>query len=472
MLSNFFTKIKIQSKLIVKIMKQYLNKFIAILMIGFGMFGCVPKPNSEKIDNRPNIVFIMADDLGYGELGCYGCADIKTPNIDKLAADGIRFTDFYANAPVCSPTRIALLTGQYQQRLGFDDALYYQEKGRGLPVNGQTIADDLGSAGYVTGLFGKWHVGYDFERRPIQQGFDIFFGILGGNHHYFKHMDRIGVHDLWLGNDTVKREGYTTHLITKEAIKFIEKNKDDPFFLYLSHLAPHFPYQGPGDRDKDVRPNHKSWQQEDNPATYVAMVESMDSAIGRVLNKIETLGLNNRTLVVFTSDNGGAHYAPYNRNAPFRGYKASLWEGGIRVPCIARWPGVLPTGQVTNQVGITMDWTTTFHRLAGLSHEQKKEDGIDLMPILLEEKPVQERNLFWRIKSGPVRKVTMEYRAVRNNNWKLLIEDGEDSNQYLFDLETDPGESNNLIGDQPEIAQQLIEQINNWENSVDSDGAE
>lgn len=431
------------------------------------MLNCV----SEKdIIERPNIIFIMADDLGYGELGCYGSKDIKTPNIDKLAADGIRFTDFYANSPVCSPTRIAFLTGRYQQRSGIDNALVYQEKGRGIPLDEETIADALGTAGYATGLFGKWHVGHDFERRPKQKGFDYFFGLLGGNHHYFKHMDRIGVHDLWFGNDSITRDGYTTHLITEEAIKFIENNKDDPFFLFLSHPAPHFPYQGPGDRDKDVRPNHKSWMQEDNPAIYFDMVESMDSAIGRVLNKIENLGLNNRTLVVFTSDNGGAHYAPYVRNNPFSGYKSSLWEGGIRVPCIARWPSILPAGKTTGQAAITMDWTATFRRLAGLASDTGGEDGLDLMPMLIGDQLEQERTLFWRIKSGPVRKVSPEYWAIRKDNWKLLIENGENNNQFLFDLKADPDESINLIGNQPEITERLKEQLNGWEKVVDSDG--
>ncbi|WP_158862830.1 sulfatase-like hydrolase/transferase [Maribellus comscasis] len=427
------------------------------------------KPNSEKVDKRPNIVFIMADDLGYGELGCYGCSDIHTPNLDNLATEGFRFTDFYANAPVCSPTRAALLTGGYQQRLGMDDALYYQEMGRGLKVDGETIANALKSVGYTTGVFGKWHVGYDFERRPLQQGFDNFFGILGGNHHYFEHMDRIGVYDLWSGNDTIIRKGYTTNLITEEAIEFIENNKEHPFFLYLSHLAPHFPYLGPNDKEKDVRPNHKSWQQEKDPQTYISMVEYMDSEIGRVLEKIKNLGLSNRTLVVFTSDNGGAHYAPYNRNAPFTGYKASLWEGGIRVPCIASWHGVLPAGEVTAQVGITMDWSSTFLRLANFDAKYEKEDGINLMPILLGDKPEQERTLFWRIKSGPVRKTSPEYWAVRDNSWKLLIEKAENNNRFLFDLKADPGESNNLIEEHPEIADRLVKQLRIWEESVDCD---
>jgi arylsulfatase A len=253
---------------------------------------------------RPNLIFILADDLGYGDIGCYGCPDIQTPHLDRLAADGVRFTDFYANGAVCSPTRAAFLTGRYQQRIGLDNALYYQEMGRGLPAEGETVADGLRGAGYVTALIGKWHLGYDEGRRPLEQGFDYFFGLLGGNHHYFAHMDRIGVDDLWLGNEAIEREGYTTDLITEEAEVFIEKHRERPFFLYLSHAAPHFPWQGPGDAGKDIRPKDQSWQTGDR-ATYVAMVERMDEGIGRVLEAIDASGLRERTLVVFTSDNGG-----------------------------------------------------------------------------------------------------------------------------------------------------------------------
>ncbi|MEM1297503.1 MAG: sulfatase-like hydrolase/transferase, partial [Verrucomicrobiota bacterium] len=210
------------------------------------------------ISTPPNVVFILADDLGYGDLGCYGAPDIKTPNLNRLATEGIRFTDFYANGAVCSPTRIAFLTGRYQQRFGMDNALYYQEMGRGLPADGETLPAKLRTAGYATGLSGKWHLGYDFERQPLQQGFDHFFGLLGGNHHYFEHMDRIGVHDLWLGNESIRKDGYTTDLITRDALQFIKAHKDKPFFLYLSHAAPHFPWQGPNDRNKEVVPKKKS----------------------------------------------------------------------------------------------------------------------------------------------------------------------------------------------------------------------
>lgn len=426
---------------------------------------CVPAAEAQQSPPaaRPNIVFILADDLGYGDLGCYGAEEIDTPALDRLAADGVRFTDFYANGAVCSPTRIAFLTGRYQQRVGMDNALYYQELGRGLPADGETIAEVLRSAGCATGLSGKWHVGYDHERRPLQQGFDHFFGLLGGNHHYFEHMDRIGVPDLWFGNDPVEREGYTTTLITDDAIRFISRNRQGPFFLYLSHAAPHFPWQGPDDVDKEIRPRTRSWQQGDR-VTYKAMVECMDAGIGRVLEKLDDCNLRQRTLVVFTSDNGGH---TYSRNAPLRGGKGELWEGGTRVPCIARWPGVIPAGSTTNQVGITMDWTATFRRLAGLESDTLGEEGIDLLPVLRGAVPERPRTLFWRRKHGPVRKGFDEGRAVRHGQWKL-IEQSASGEQLLFDLESDPGESTNVIVDHPELVHQLHELLDDWEASVDN----
>ncbi|KAA5537990.1 sulfatase [Roseiconus nitratireducens] len=411
---------------------------------------------------RPNIVFILADDLGYGDVGCYGCTDIQTPVLDQLATEGVRFTDFYANAAVCSPTRIAFLTGRYQQRLGLDNALYYQEMGRGLPTDGETIADDLRSAGYTTGISGKWHVGYDRQRQPHQQGFDHFFGLLGGNHHYFDHMDRIGVPDLWLDNAPIKREGYSTDLITEDAITFIESHHEAPFFLYLSHAAPHFPYQAPGDRDKPVKPKTKSWQQGDRE-TYVAMVERMDDGIGKVLATLDALDLRQKTLVVFTSDNGGS---TWSRNAPLRGEKSTIWEGGVRVPCLARWPGVLPEGQVTSQVGITMDWTATFRRLAGVANDDAGEDGMDLLPVLTGQEPNQTRTLFWRRKKGPVRKNVEEGLAVRKGKWKLIKQaTGE---RYLFDLQSDIGETQNLIDQHPDLAANLDAELVAWEERVEA----
>ncbi len=423
---------------------------------------------SRGAEEKPNILFILADDLGYGDLGCYGCEDIRTPHLDRLAAEGVMFTDYYANGPVCSPTRAAFMTGRYQQRLGMENAIKYQEHGRGLPEDGLTLADALHSAGYVTGLSGKWHLGYDHERKPRQQGFDHFFGLLSGNHHYFEHMDRIGVYDLWLENDTVERDGYTTDLLTEDAISFIEAHQKEPFFLYLSHAAPHFPWIGPDDRDMVVKPKDKSWQT-GSRETYIAMVERVDQSTGEVLAKLKELGMEENTLVIFSSDNGGH---TWSSNAPLRGDKGTTWEGGIRVPCIAKWPGVLPAGETTSQVTITMDWTATFRRLAGLPEDPAGEDGIDLMPILTGKAPVQDRTLFWRRITDENRKVDEPSRAVRDGKWKLNEFTQEGGERYLFDLSQDMSETTNVIAEHPEVAKALSAKLDAWEKEMAASAAE
>lgn len=408
---------------------------------------------------RPNIVFIMADDLGYGDLGSYGCEDLQTPHLDRLAKDGIRFTDFYATSSACSPTRAAFLTGRYPQRIGLDNALYYQELGRGLDPDGKTIARGLQNAGYRTGLSGKWHLGYDPERTPSQQGFDHFFGMLGGNHHYFKHMDRIGVHDLWLNDKPARREGYTTDLIAEDSIAFIRRNRDVPFFLFVAHAAPHFPFQGPDDHEKVVKPKTKAWQAGDR-ATYISMVEHMDTAIGRTLTEVDRLGLRDKTLVIFCSDNGGDIHS---RNAPFSGHKSSIWEGGIRVSCIARWPGQIPAGIVSAIPCTTFDWTASLRSFTGRS--EQRDDGINLLPFLKSGKEPTDRPLFWRRKSGPKRKVKNASRAVRSGDWKLL--EMKDGPRRLFNLQRDPSEKNNLLEQKPDIAKRLSEALDQWETSIE-----
>ena len=410
---------------------------------------------------RPHIVFILADDLGYGDLGCYGCDDIRTPHLDRLADEGVRLTDCYANASICSPTRAAFLTGRYQQRINLEDALYYQEINRGLPAKGKTLADALKKTGYATALSGKWHLGYNEELRPNAQGFDRFFGLLGGNHHYFEHMDRIGVPDLFLDRKPIKLDGYSTDLITDHAIRFLrELTLRKPTFLFLSYNAPHFPFQGPDDREKFVKPKHKSWQLGDRE-TYIAMVESMDTGIGRVLDEIDRLGLREQTLIVFTSDNGGDKHS---RNAPLAKGKGSLWEGGLRVPGIARWPGVIPDGSTSGQVAITMDWTATFRRASGLPADPNREDGIDLLPFLTGKQPPKERSLCWRRVDGPIRKIKDDGRAIRRGDWKLIeMQTGE---RHLYNLKRDTDETQNLIHQHPGLVNRLSTALDEWEAAV------
>ncbi|MFV1995819.1 MAG: sulfatase-like hydrolase/transferase [Verrucomicrobiales bacterium] len=424
-----------------------------------------PASSLAAAESQPNFLFILADDLGYGDLGCYGAPDIATPHIDSLARDGLRFTDAYANAPICSPTRLAFVTARYQQRLDLEDALSYQEHtGRGLRKEDSNLPRAVREAGYVTALVGKWHLGYENYRHPNTQGFDHFLGLLGGNHHYFAHMDRIGVHDLFSNREPLHLPGeYSTALLTDDALALLERQAENPFFLYLSYNAPHFPWQGPDDRKKVIEPKSKNWQLGDR-ATYVAMVEAMDRGIGRVLETLERKGLAENTLVVFTSDNGGH---TYSRNAPLAGSKSTLWEGGVRVPCLARWPGVIPRGAETAQPVITFDWATTFLRLAGAPRLPEGEDGVNLSDLLRDPTGIElpERTFFWRMVPGPVRKKTEEGRALRQGKWKLIAIKG--APPLLFDLENDLGETRDLAAEHPELVHELLQEFAAWERDVD-----
>lgn len=410
--------------------------------------------------STPNLIFILADDLGYGDLGCYGAPDIRTPRLDALAAQGMHFTEAYANGPTCSPTRYAFITGRYQQRGGLEYALYYQENNAGLPADGETLPRLLRSAGWRTALIGKWHLGYDAKRAPNAQGFQHFFGLLGGNHHYFQHMDRLGHHDLFLNAEPVKRQGYSTDLFTHDAIRLLREPREQPLFLFLSHPAPHFPYQGPGDAGRKVEPRKKSWQ-DGTRANYVSMVEHLDQSVGRLLDELDRLDLAKSTLVVFTSDNGGDSMG---RNLPLSGRKGTLGEGGIRVPCIARWPGIIPAGKTSATPIITMDWTATFLALAGVTRREAA-DGVNLLPLLRgQDDALRPRDLFWRRVPEPVRGRVVPQRAVRHGAWKYLEEQGQPPR--LFDLSQDPAETRDLSSRHPAICTQLRAKIEAWEASM------
>ncbi|MSU59292.1 MAG: twin-arginine translocation pathway signal protein [Pedosphaera sp.] len=406
---------------------------------------------------RPNILFILADDLGYGDLGCYGAPDIRTPNIDRLAREGVRLTDFYSNGPVCTPTRCGLMTGRYPQRIGgLEWAIPPGAKHLGLPPQEKTIATLLRESGYATAMAGKWHLGYTEDRAPNAHGFERFFGLLSGNHDYFTHRENNGERDLFLDTKPVVLEGYSTHLITQHALEFLGGMKDKPFFLYVAFNAPHFPLQGPDDGDKQV--TLKNWAQ-GTRETYVKMVEAMDAGVGEILAALDQRGLAKNTLVVFASDNGGDRFA---RNLPLAHGKGTLGEGGIRVPCLARWPGKIPAGKVSHQVGITMDWSATILKLAGAQPPKDRPlDGKDLLPILAGERWGVKRTLFWR-RVGPNWVET--HRAVRDGNWKLI----EDANgkQSLYDLAKDITEANNLAEKEKSKAARMKKLLDQWEGQI------
>ncbi|MFQ6035266.1 MAG: sulfatase-like hydrolase/transferase [Sedimentisphaerales bacterium] len=428
---------------------------------------------------RPNIVLIMADDLGYGDVGCYGCADIRTPTIDKLAAEGVRFTTFYANGPECSPTRTALLTGRYQQRVGglecaigignvgrYDDAIRLRETNDlGLPADQISIARILKDAGYATAIFGKWHLGYESKFSPNNHGFDHAFYAIGGGMDYFHHVEPppSNMHALYQNGKPIKRKGYFTDLVTDEAIQFIEQQtKDSPFFLYIPFTAPHSPYQGPSDyRPQPLPEDSELWNQSKGPKDiYFAMIERMDQCIGKILRKLEEKKLADNTVVIFMSDNGASRSGS---NLPFSGYKGNLFEGGIRVPCIAKWPGVLPEGFVSAQPCMTMDFSASIVRAAGQPAPRNRPfDGIDILELIEKNQPVRKRTLFWRARRGQWTR-----KAVRHGALKYIsLAKGDDVQEYLFDLEQDPMEKNNLISSRTKVTRTLKLLLKDWEEKV------
>lgn len=410
---------------------------------------------------RPNLVLILMDDMGYGDLSSYGAPDIRTPGIDRLAAEGVRFTDFYANAPTCTPTRAALISGRYQQRVGLDEPLSTQakrDKKRGLRASPHSLPALLKTRGYATALVGKWHLGFTPERGPNAHGFDEFWGFLSGAVDFYSHSWRDGTPDLFHNGKPVRDEGYLTDAFTRQAVEFIESHRDGPFFLDVSYNAPHWPFQPP-----DLPPDKRKrwpWGSDGNRDDYRRMLERADAGIAEILAALDRLGLTGTTLVVFASDNGGDWLS---RNAPLFHRKYTVWEGGIRVPALMRWPGTLPAGRTTAQVGITMDLTATFLAAAGVERPASyRPEGIDLVPQLTGDKPDIERTLFWRATPPFVQK------AVRKGKWKLVRDQDHD---LLFDLSHDQGERDDLAMREGAVLKDLKAALAQWEKDVDAERA-
>ena len=424
--------------------------------------------------DQPNIVFILVDDMGYGDLGCTGCEDIATPNIDRLAAEGVRFTDFYANAPVCSPTRCGFITGRWQQRVGFEWALGYTAERRrlidgvwteitqmhhgiGLPADHPGIAKMLKAAGYATGCFGKWHLGYDDEFNPIHHGFDEYFGELLGHADYYRHSYYDGTYALRDGLEYPLVKGYFTDLINERAAAFVDKHARQPFFLYVPHLALHAPFQPP---DRPLPHVTRANMHDGSRDVYRQMLERVDHGVGMILDRLERHGLTENTLVVLSSDNGGERWS---RNLPLFHHKRTLWEGGIRVPCLMRWPARLPAGEVTSQAGITMDLTATFATAAGAEPPEGHQfDGINLVPIVRGERPEADRTFYWRVNRSNYR-----MRAIRHGTWKYIDDAG--TMDLLFNLADDVGERVNLCYQRPEKVVELKERLAAWEAEMEAE---
>jgi arylsulfatase A-like enzyme len=420
---------------------------------------------------RPNVVLIVADDLGYGDLGSYGAPDVKTPNLDRLAREGVRFTDFYANAPVCTPTRAALISGRYQQRVLLERPLsdtLKDHQDAGLPATGRSLPQLLRNAGYATALIGKWHLGWRPDFHPTRHGFQYFWGYLSGYVDWYTHVSSSGKPDLFENGTPVQHTGYLGHEVTRRATKFIADHAKDPFFVEVAYGEPHWPFQSPNQASTAVIRSDSMMQHPADPnppsrKAYVEILESADAGVGQILDTLERSGLARNTLVIFVSDNGGEWLS---RNAPLFHRKDSLWEGGIRVPALFRWPAVVPAGVTSRQVGITMDLTRTILGAADAQiPAEAKLEGIDLIPILRGSSGPVVRTLFWR---NPV--AGRHQRAVRSGDWKLLLDGGADM-QFLFNVREDAGERNDLAAEHPGRVHTLKAAIEAWEKDVDQEAA-
>lgn len=425
---------------------------------------------NAQIHQKPNVIIIIADDLGYGDLGCYG-GQTKTPNIDRLASEGVLFTDFHTSGTVCSPTRAGIMTGLYQFRVGVPGVIAafpdHELHKTGLDVNAITFTKLLKKEGYSTGLFGKWHLGYSEEFNPINYGFDEFKGFLSGQVDYHSHIDLAGATDWWQQKKKKDEIGYSTHLITKHSVDFVTKNKDNPFCLVVSNEAVHGPFQGPDDpsfridgvsspevpKEKQLRPVKE---------TLSIMMEEMDKGVGQLMETLDELGISKNTIVIFMSDNGGV--LNISSNAPFRGGKGQVWEGGHRVPAIISWPGKFEAGIVNDIPSISLDIMPTILDLVGIEVQaQVQFDGISLYPFIVEQKLFDKSRLFFWDTSN----FSKNGYAVRMANWKLVGSESE--KPLLFDLTNDKGEMNDLASKFPELVEKMQKDYNIWKNDVGVD---
>lgn len=457
-----------------------------VLLIGAFVVG---KPDCCAAKNgvRPNVIFIVVDDLGYGELGCYGGREVPTPNIDRLAAAGVRFTSGYVTAPFCAASRAGLLTGRYQTRFGFEFNPIGAKNavpGIGLPVTEKTIADRLRDAGYVTGLVGKWHLGGTAEFHPQRRGFDEFFGFLHEGHHYvpapwqgvttwlrrktlpdggrgrwispdgriiwsthlgYNEHEYDADNPLLRGSQPVNENSNLTDAFTREACDFIERHRTQPFFLYLAYNAVHSPMQA-----ADAHMAKFAHIDDIHRRIFAAMLNHLDDAVGRVIATLRENGIENNTLVVFVSDNGGPTKELTSSNAPLRGGKGELREGGIRVPYIVSWNGRI-TPRVVESPIVSMDATAAALEMAGAESGKTKIDGVSFMPLLTGRKSeLHDRTLFWRVGKK---------HAVRNGDWKLI----RDGNEWkFFNLAHDPGETNDLAAKELDRVQKLSALWDQW----------
>jgi len=426
---------------------------------------------TSKGRRRPNFIVIYTDDQGYGDLGCYGAKDLKTPNLDALAKAGVRFTNWYSNSPVCSPSRASLMTGCYPQKVGVPQILGGKRSTPGLSADHATIARALKPLGYRTGIIGKWHLGVAEEHRPNAHGFDEFFGFLAGCADYYSHIyywgERKGenaVHDLWHNDREVWHNGrYLTELITEKAVEFINRHSGAPFLLYVPYNAPHFPLHAPKeylDRFPDLPPDRR---------IMAAMIAAVDDGVGAIVKALRRTGRYENTVIFFSSDNGpsdesrnrldGSEDPYYGGTAGIlRGHKASLFDGGIRMPAILSWPDRIPAGQVCHEVGAMMDIFPTLMEIAGAEIPSDR-DGSSILSMVTQSAPSPHKQLFWEY-NGQL--------AVRQGKWKLVLHGKLDFDRaqpdevHLSDLDADPGERVNLKDREPDLVAELTRAAEAW----------
>ena len=413
---------------------------------------------ARRSTDPPNVVFILADDLGFADVSCYGRPDISTPNIDHIATMGVRFRQAYANSAVCTATRVALITGRYQYRLrvGLEEPLAGNPD-VGLPPEHPTLPSMLKKVGYSSTLIGKWHLGVLPQFGPLKSGYDHFYGFRGGAVDYFSHIGGRNQDDLWDDDVSIHQTGYLTDLLGSRAVEVIGSyaKSGQPFMISLHFSAPHWPWEAPGDEAESRRlaqPGSGGIFDLDGGSqkTYQRMIEAMDRQIGRVLRKLDAHGLTENTIVIFTSDNGGERFAD---TWPFTGKKTELLEGGLRIPSVISWPARIPRGQTSDQVSISMDWVATLLAAAGAEADPAYPlDGINLLPVLTKDSTSTPRKLFWRYKANA-------QRAVRNGNYKFLkILD----NTFLFNVVEDPLERANLKDREKDIYRRLVREWYDW----------
>lgn len=444
-------------------------KIFLLILFGLSVTNAFSQNENQ---NRPNIIIVFTDDQGYGDLASYGNTELNTPSTDRLAAEGMKFTDFYVTAGVCTPSRASLLTGSYPKRVGLAHRVLFPYSTTGLNPDEITIADMLKEKGYATGIFGKWHLGHHIPFLPTRQGFDYYLGIPYSNdmaHINYQQADDflVGTLPLFRNEEIIETDPdqrFLTRRFTEEAVNFITEHRDKPFFVYIPHVMPHVPIA-----------SSQHFEGESEFGLYGDVIEELDWSVGRILDHLEILGLDDNTIVIFTSDNGAQEWSgewgwvwtsdqigrptrgevtyPHGSNGPLRGAKNSTWEGGMRVPFIIRWPGQIPEGSVSNELTTTMDLFPTIARIVGAElPDDRIIDGHDIWPILSDETNAQSPyEAFYYYRDDRLQ-------AVRSGKWKLHVyRPGEGRTQILYDLKADIGETTDVSEENPEIVERLEE---------------